>query len=114
MPLDLGGGKGALEALRSWWGERHHARSTRGHPGRTRALAALYAASMDARALSAGRTITAATAACDLELPQLDKLAEELAHAWSGEDGWDTQQLIAAVKAAADKQEMPAMTEGGL
>lgn len=75
------GADGSVEALGKIWLDRDHKRRTRGDPRRTQALAVL--AILDR----------------DLGLADCGRLAHDLADAWAGEGGWDTQQLIKALSA---------------
>jgi hypothetical protein len=91
------GDKGPLDALAGMWGERDPIRRTQGGPKRTQFLAALAAIASDARALDHERSDGKAFCA----MPELERFAGNLANAWAGEGGWDTAQLIEAVKAAS-------------
>lgn len=84
------GADGSVEALGEIWQERDPKRRTRGDARRTIALATLSILERE------------------LGLTECGELARDLADAWAGEDGWDTQQLIKALGATkAQVQQVP-------
>jgi hypothetical protein len=86
----FGSAKGPVQALKDFWGERGFPRRTRGSPERTRALLCLKALHEASKGFGD-----------DCELEVANELAKHLADAWAGEEGWDTDRMIAGVKAAA-------------
>ena len=89
----FGNRKGPIEALKDLLGVRGYARRTNGTPARSEALVLCYAY------------------AKDFDDNEYIELAKELADAWAGEGGWDTQQAISAIRAAAPIRTDP--MEGG-
>jgi hypothetical protein len=91
------GDKGPLDALREMWGERDFMRRTHGAPKRTQFIAALWAIHQDGHARDRALGLTKPFCA----VPELERYAWWLATMWAGEYGWDTAQLINAVRAAS-------------
>lgn len=92
----LGDGKGPIEAVREFHGERPYNRRTMGTPARTFAVSLLYATGKDAEDLGP-----------DYALPELLALASHLTDSWAGHGGWDSDQSIALVEAATNVRTNP-------
>jgi hypothetical protein len=82
---DLLGGKGALDALKEWFGVRHDLRRTFGDPALTRAIIL-----------------------CDVleerfKITGMQQVRDQLLHGRAGEQGWDTEMSIRAAEAVSPK-----------
>ena len=92
------GGKGPIEALREWFGERVLMRRTYGDPALTRAVLLCHVMEDE------------------LGIKGMKAIADILIHGRSAEQGWDTDKSIQALAATAAKvvhKEAPGKGGGG-
>ncbi len=92
---------GPIEALRDLWGRRTALRRTNGTPARSRAVIALQALKLD---LDRWAEIKGNP---DLRMPEFAALPQWMLEAWSGEFGWDTDQLLKAIEGATAVRQNP-------